>query len=216
MDAYIAGLGLLAAASVGLVLLGGRASEGTRRELRARIASWWGIAAALGVAGALLFLPLLALSAAAWCAGEAARVLRARPGLAAVGSLGFGAGVASLAWLPPERIAFVLAAVWVSDVAQHAVGKLAGRTPFAPRLSPNKTWEGTGAGLAAGTLAGWALGAPWLGLACAVAGIAGGLAASALKRSAGAKDWGRALPGHGGLLDRLDGVAAAAPLVLLI
>ena len=204
----------LVVATAGLALAVGRASEATRRELRLRIASWWGIAAALGGAGALALLPLLAVSAAAWCAGEAMRVLRGRPGLAILGAGGFGAGVALSAWLPPERLALLLATVWASDVAQHAVGKAAGRTPFAPRLSPNKTWEGTGAGLSAGLVVGWLLGAPLLGLTCAVAGIAGGLAASALKRSVGAKDWGRALPGHGGLLDRLDGVAAAAPLVL--
>ena len=100
-------------------------------------------------------------------------------------------------------------------MAQHAVGKAAGRTPFAPRWSPNKTWEGTGAGLLAGLLAGAVLGAPLLGLARALAGSARGLAASALRRGVDAKDWGRALPGQGGLFDRLDGVATAAPLTLL-
>ena len=109
----------------------------------------------------------------------------------------------------------------LSDVLQYVCGKLFGRHAVAPVLSPNKTWEGL---LGGGTLAcavgaslhGFTPFATWqaaaLALAIVVVGFFGGLVLSAMKRSLGIKDWGRSIPGHGGVLDRLDSVAFSAPI----
>ena len=109
----------------------------------------------------------------------------------------------------------------LSDVLQYCCGKLFGRRAVAPVLSPHKTWEGLVGG---GTLA-CAVGASlhgftpflaWqaaaLALIVVVAGFFGGLVLSAMKRSLGIKDWGSSIPGHGGVLDRLDSVAFSAPI----
>lgn len=116
---------------------------------------------------------------------------------------------------------FLVAVVQLSDVLQYVFGKLMGKHKIAPVVSPNKTWEGfIGGGLAA-TLIGAALYGitpftPWqaagMALAIVLAGFCGGLVLSAVKRSMGAKDWGRMIQGHGGALDRMDSVTFAAPL----
>jgi phosphatidate cytidylyltransferase len=119
-------------------------------------------------------------------------------------------------------LAFTL--TWAVDSLAYAAGRLVGRHPFAPRLSPKKTWEGTAAGVAAGTLVGlaWsgALALPILlacalGLVASVAAVIGDLAESGLKRAAEAKDSGSLLPGHGGLLDRLDSLGFVLIVVFL-
>ena len=136
----------------------------------------------------------------------------------------------------PSLVLFLLCVVWAGDIAALYVGHAWGRLKLAPSLSPNKTWEGTlgsmaGSLLAAGGLLGlehllttqwnkvW-LSFPedpwyWLGLAVLVnvAAQAGDLAESALKRSAGVKDSGSLLPGHGGVLDRVDALLLAAPVM---
>ncbi|GHD17430.1 phosphatidate cytidylyltransferase [Tianweitania populi] len=116
---------------------------------------------------------------------------------------------------------FLVTVVQASDVLQYIFGKLFGRHKIAPVVSPNKTWEGfVGGGLAA-TLLGaglfWItpftpLQAAGMALAIVLAGFSGGLVLSAVKRSMGAKDWGRMIEGHGGALDRMDSVTYAAPL----
>jgi phosphatidate cytidylyltransferase len=115
---------------------------------------------------------------------------------------------------------FVLVAQ-LSDVLQYVWGKLLGRHPVAPRISPHKTWEGTVGGIACTTLAGaglwWAtpfspLQAALMALLICLAGFFGGLVFSAIKRDLGAKDWGDAIGGHGGFLDRIDSLCFAAPL----
>ncbi len=118
-------------------------------------------------------------------------------------------------------LAFLLIVVQGSDVLQYVFGKRLGRRPVAPRVSPSKTWEGLLGGGASATLLGgllWWL-TPFtplqaLGMAFAVviAGFAGGLVLSAVKRSLGAKDWGMMIEGHGGMLDRMDSLAFAAPI----
>jgi phosphatidate cytidylyltransferase len=116
---------------------------------------------------------------------------------------------------------FLVAIVQASDVLQYIFGKLFGRHKIAPVVSPNKTWEGFIGGGATATLLGAAL--YWItpfsplqaaGMAAAIvlAGFCGGLVLSAVKRSLGAKDWGRMIEGHGGALDRMDSVTYAAPL----
>jgi phosphatidate cytidylyltransferase len=125
--------------------------------------------------------------------------------------------VALLLWL--------ILVVQGSDFLQYVVGRLIGRHPLAPAVSPKKTWEGLLGGLLGATAVGWALSAltPYSGsvaagvaLAAAVMGFLGGLAMSAIKRDAGVKDFGGLLAGHGGMLDRVDSLCFAAPVVFHI
>lgn len=110
--------------------------------------------------------------------------------------------------------------VFFADVAAYAGGKVWGRSKLAPAISPGKTWEGfccalTG-GLSMALLLGWARGFPELGLLGLVGVLfsqIGDLTISLLKRRAHAKDSSGFIPGHGGLLDRLDSLAGAAPFV---
>jgi phosphatidate cytidylyltransferase len=116
----------------------------------------------------------------------------------------------------------LFAVVWAGDSAAYFGGRTFGRHLLAPRVSPKKTVEGAIAGLLGsvigGTLIGlWRLGGPWSALLAitaltAIAGQIGDLAESALKRSAGVKDSSSILPGHGGILDRLDSLLFAAPV----
>jgi predicted CDP-diglyceride synthetase/phosphatidate cytidylyltransferase len=119
----------------------------------------------------------------------------------------------------PAWLFYVLVVVQVGDVLQYVCGKAFGRHPFAPWLSPKKTWEGYAGGIAGAALLGAAL-APVVGLdraagtgwgfGLALAGSASGMVMSAVKRRHGVKDFGAWLPGHGGLLDRLDSLCGAA------
>jgi phosphatidate cytidylyltransferase len=123
---------------------------------------------------------------------------------------------------PFGLLAFLLLVTQGSDVAQYLAGKRFGRTPLAPRISPNKTREGLLYGGAAATLLGGALhgltpfglwGALAMAAVLVAAGALGGLVLSAVKRSLGAKDWGTMIEGHGGMLDRMDSLAFSAPLL---
>ena len=114
----------------------------------------------------------------------------------------------------------LLAVVWAADSGAWLCGRRFGRVRLAPEVSPGKTWEGVAGGLVAGGAVGaaawWlALPAPSFLLAAllaAGASVVGDLYESLCKRRAGVKDSGRLLPGHGGLLDRIDGLTAAAPV----
>jgi phosphatidate cytidylyltransferase len=122
----------------------------------------------------------------------------------------------------PRVLLFALVITWVGDTAAYFVGRAIGKHPMAPHLSPKKTWEGTAASFVGSLLVG-VLFARWLSapvphlLAMAgagnVAGQAGDLLESAYKRSAGVKDSGGLLPGHGGILDRIDALILAIPVV---
>ena len=116
---------------------------------------------------------------------------------------------------------FFVATVQASDVLQYCWGKIAGKRRIAPKLSPNKTVEGTVGGIAT-TLA-LVVGMsyvtpfnPWqavlMALVICLAGFFGGLVMSAIKRDLGAKDWGSSITGHGGVMDRIDSLCFAAPL----
>jgi phosphatidate cytidylyltransferase len=118
-------------------------------------------------------------------------------------------------------IVFLVLVVQSSDVLQYVWGKLLGRTPIAPDVSPSKTLEGLVGGVATATAIGGALWwitpfSPWqatlIALAINVMGFFGGLVMSAIKRDRGVKDWGDMIEGHGGMLDRLDSVVFAAPV----
>lgn len=118
-------------------------------------------------------------------------------------------------------IAFLILVVQSSDVLQYVWGKLLGRQPIAPNLSPSKTLEGFMGGIATATALGAALWwitpfsplqAAGMALAINLMGFFGGLVMSAIKRDRGVKDWGYLIEGHGGMLDRLDSVIFAAPV----
>ena len=120
-----------------------------------------------------------------------------------------------------QLLAFLVVIVQMSDVLQYCWGKALGRHKVAPRLSPSKTWEGLigGVATAAGVAALLAPMTPFtagqaalLGLLICVMGFFGGLVASAIKRDAGVKDFGHLIEGHGGMMDRVDSLAFAAPV----
>lgn len=123
-------------------------------------------------------------------------------------------------------IIFLFAVVWATDIAAYFTGRAIGGPKLAPRFSPNKTWSGAiggaVAGIAAGSLVASSLAepvtflAPLLALVLSVISQLGDLAESWVKRIFGAKDSGRLLPGHGGFMDRVDGLVAAAVLMYLI
>ncbi len=125
----------------------------------------------------------------------------------------FGMGV--LIWL--------VVVVALTDTAAYFVGKSIGKTPFSP-TSPNKTWEGCAGGIVAATVAGTFLGlvyvnfflAFFISLAVSASSIWGDLFESYLKREAGVKDSGNIFPGHGGVLDRLDGYMFGAVIMVIL
>jgi phosphatidate cytidylyltransferase len=122
----------------------------------------------------------------------------------------------------PLLLLFALVIIWVSDSVAYFAGRAFGKHPLAPHLSPKKTWEGSLAGFA-GSLLVAVIFRQWLtptllqllGMAAAgnIAGQIGDLLESAYKRSSGAKDSGDLLPGHGGILDRIDALILAIPVV---
>lgn len=118
-------------------------------------------------------------------------------------------------------IVFLVIVVQGSDVLQYIWGKLCGRHPVAPNLSPRKTWEGLVGGILSSSLLGAAL--HWLtpcsaaqafvlALILCLLGFFGGLVMSAIKRARGIKDWGTLIEGHGGVMDRIDSLCFSAPL----
>lgn len=137
----------------------------------------------------------------------------------------------ALLWLRADarvgraNVLFVLLAVWATDIGAYLIGRLAGGVPLAPSISPAKTWSGAVGGLACALGVGIgaaeiSLGPVWRALAVAgslsIAAQAGDLLESGVKRHLGVKDSSRLIPGHGGLLDRLDGLLAAAPIAGLL
>ena len=122
-----------------------------------------------------------------------------------------------------KLLLFTLVLVWVGDTAAYFVGRSIGRFRMAPTLSPKKTWEGAAANLIGSVLVAiiaqrWIIEVPVRHLIAMaalanIAGQAGDLLESSYKRSAGMKDSGTLLPGHGGMLDRIDALVLAAPVV---
>jgi len=119
---------------------------------------------------------------------------------------------------------FVLALAFAADTGAYFAGRNFGRIKLAPRVSPGKTWEGVIGGTVLAAVAG-ALAAQWFGLpqrlfvplcvAGAAFSVVGDLTESMFKRASGLKDSGRLFPGHGGVLDRVDSVLAATPVMCL-
>ena len=174
--------------------------------------AWWLVAFAWLLTAPARHTPWLAL-----CCG----LLVLIPAFIALGSLqtavaGFARGPVMVLWLAMM--------VCAADVGAYFAGRRFGRHKLAPRVSPGKTWEGAVGGMVAVALVAWC-GALYFGLTpagpiifgigIAAVSVIGDLTESMFKRAASLKDSGVILPGHGGLLDRLDSVSAAAPLYAL-
>ena len=130
-------------------------------------------------------------------------------------------GLVDLRGLGLVPVIWLAALVVASDVAGYFVGRSMGGAKFWPRLSPKKTWSGTVGGWVAAGLVGaifapyLGLGAIWLSVVVAFASQMGDIAASALKRAHGVKDFSALIPGHGGMFDRFDALMGAALMVTL-
>jgi phosphatidate cytidylyltransferase len=186
------------------------------------------LALAAGAVPAALAVMLLGTALAA---AVAALLPACPPDRAAGGILYVGLPAMALVWLRNdvpgglEHVLWLMIVVWATDICAYFAGRSIGGPKLAPRISPGKTWAGllggmAGAGLFGGLLA-LTFGAGfWLaasvGMGVAVVSQLGDLFESALKRRAGVKDSGHLIPGHGGLLDRIDGLVFAAPLFAAI
>jgi phosphatidate cytidylyltransferase len=197
-----------------------------------------------GVVGAVLATLATAALIASWLAvivgllsaGAVFQALRKRsspaPGWTACGALWIALPCVCLLWLAGEEttgratLLWVLALVWATDIGAYAIGRTVGGPRLAPRWSPRKTWSGLLGGIVCAAAVGWASAAllgifPALPLILVSAGLAiveqfGDLAESVAKRRFGVKDTSGLIPGHGGLLDRLDGLLAVVPAVALL
>ncbi len=152
--------------------------------------------------------------------------------LAAFGVLWIGLPCLALVWLAGNAVSgratifWIFAVVWATDIGAYAFGRTLGGPRLAPRLSPNKTWSGLVGGVIcaalAGAVAAWLLGLsllsplPLLSGVLAIVAQSGDLAESMAKRHFGVKDSSGLIPGHGGLLDRLDGMLAVIPAVAVL
>lgn len=189
-------------------------------------ARWYGLFAIL-----IPVYGVLCVSAAAALAGDTVRFLeriaRIQWGLmACVYSVSHAPALLMLdipgyAGQNAKLLLYLILVVESSDVLQYIWGKFCGRRAIAPTVSPGKTVEGFVGGIATATLLGCALSpitpfTPWqsalLSLTVTIMGFAGGLVMSAIKRDRGVKDFGTAIAGHGGILDRIDSLCFAAPV----
>lgn len=166
---------------------------------------------------ALLLVVLVASTAELWRAWN--RIAAPRPARVWMVFPAAAAMVLAIAWhLPPAAFAFLFLVTATCDGFSQVVGQWLGRRPLAPRISPGKTIVGFLGGLSAAVvvavlsrdlLPAGAVAAAALGVLASVAGLAGDLAASWVKRRAGIKDYSSALPGQGGFLDRFDSLLGA-------
>ncbi|HEX5049465.1 MAG TPA: phosphatidate cytidylyltransferase [Gammaproteobacteria bacterium] len=200
--------GYVAVVALGMVLLF-RASPVTATPMLIIALVWWTVAlaallsaphtfgmAAVAAAGLVVLLPSWLLLMVLHGAGQSG------PGLALT----------------------ALVVVWAADVGAYGVGRRFGRVKLAPKISPGKTWEGLGGGVALAAAAAWAaalvLDLPQaemvvLGVLTALVSVVGDLTVSMFKRNVGLKDSGALLPGHGGVMDRIDSLTAAVPVFML-
>ena len=149
-----------------------------------------------------------------------------RAALIAAGFIVIVPAAVALALLPPAEVLAVLVLVWIADTAAYFVGRAWGRRKLAPSISPGKSWEGALGGVvgavAYAIICGTFLwGNAWpaylvAAVVLAAISIVGDLFESAAKRQAGVKDSGTLLPGHGGILDRIDSATAVLPIAALL
>jgi phosphatidate cytidylyltransferase len=156
-----------------------------------------------------------------------------RSGIVAAGLPYVGIAAVALLWLRDDPVAgradilFLVLTVWAGDIGAYLVGRWIGGPKLAPRISPGKTWSGAAGGLVGGCLCGLVVAqvvpgtsGDWRVIAVAallgVVAQSGDLLESLIKRRFGVKDSGRTIPGHGGLLDRLDGLLTAGPVAALL
>jgi phosphatidate cytidylyltransferase len=187
-----------------------------------------GAAALFGLSWPGAALSILALGAIAvgGLAGSARRAWMLAGGVYAGAMLGAPAVLRSDAELGLLAVLLLFGVVWTTDIMAYFVGRALAGPKLWPAISPKKTWSGAIGGALAGTAVGYAMLAlagldrlPALALVCAVLAIAaqaGDLLESALKRRFGAKNASELIPGHGGLMDRLDGFVAAALVATLL
>jgi phosphatidate cytidylyltransferase len=205
-----------------------------RRELVPHLAVPTAAAAVVGILlGKLVagWVALAALAAIALLAGLVAHLRGWPKGWFAAGILYIGVAPTMLVWLrnaTEDGLVFVLflfAAVWAADTFAFFAGRAVGGPKLAPRWSPNKTWAGFLGGVAGAAVVGVVMAQvfalPFLAGAAALGAVLGAVAQlgdlfeSWIKRRAGAKHSGRLIPGHGGVLDRLDGLIFATPVFAL-
>ena len=195
--------------------------------------SGWAVALAILAAGVAAWarrfdIVTLALALGSGAAYAAARVSRrGHPAWISAGPIVVGFPCAALAWLrglPVDGLAvafWLVGTIWVTDVAAFAIGRSIGGARLASRISPRKTWSGLIGAVVGSALWGLACGF-WFGVPssallalfggfAAIVAQGGDLAVSFVKRRFGAKDTSNLIPGHGGVLDRLDGMLTAAP-----
>ena len=178
------------------------------------------------------WIDLVAALAAPLMVAEWIRLTRGRPLVRVLAFVYALAALVALLWLRHqpvlgrETVLWIVICIWATDIGAYFVGSSAGGAKLAPRISPSKTWSGLIGGMAWAAVASAAVGYAFglgetiplalIGAGLAVVGQVGDLVESAAKRGAGVKDSGNLIPGHGGLLDRIDGLVAALVAVALI
>ena len=237
-SAYAGGIAFAAFWTIAGVAVGVEWAWLVGSEPRERRLGAWIVAASLLLAGVFLWLgvhlPLAPLAALAVIAlGAVLVAVAARPDRFAALAVPYGAAVFAGAILlrrDPEdgllAIVWLFAVVWSTDIAAFFAGRTFGGPKLAPSISPKKTWSGAIGGASVATLAGVTV-AAWGGaqslwpvalvaFAVSVSAVIGDLIESVVKRLYGAKDSSKLIPGHGGLMDRLDGFLVAATLAAAI
>jgi len=217
--------GLLWGAWLTVLTLGMGAEWSGLCGLRARSAEGAAVLGVLLMAGVNTAFRAPVVGAIYLLAGSCLLALLSRRAALGIGILYIGPAYLALYVMRTEpaglrNVLFVMAVVWAGDIGAYLFGRLVGGPRLAPKISPGKTWAGAIGGTAAAVLAGAGAGfenpahAAMLALPLTLVAQAGDLLESAIKRHFGAKDSGWIIPGHGGLLDRLDGVLAAAPVAM--
>lgn len=199
------------------------------RMCRGRFGTTGKLVAGLAIVAALLAAEATMIALGIVWIGCLAVAALSRSGWLSLGTLYICLPLVAMVWLRDAGglwlMFWLFAVVWATDTGAYAAGRTIGGPLLAPRISPKKTWAGLLGGMLAAALVGVAFGVgldvPWLALGAFSAGLAvvaqiGDLFESSVKRRFGVKDSSTIIPGHGGVLDRVDGLIAAAPMVALV
>lgn len=233
--------GLLAIAAIGVLWLGGAVLWGLLVIVSCiALIEWGGLVRAhrarLGIGLLVLLVGMSYALPMLWGTDRAtlallliaamAMAMFPKAALTAAGVGYIGTAAISILYLREQPLGFALtlwtlAIVWATDIGAYFAGRAIGGPKLAPAISPNKTWAGLIGGMVAAAIVGASIAqfghlptrALWLAPFLAVAAQAGDLVESGMKRHVGVKDSGKILPGHGGLLDRIDGMLPVAILV---